>query len=149
VQVHAQLSLPRDARYVGLLRAVAQSVLADLDAPLDASQDIQLALTEACGNVIRHATETAEYRVMLHVREDGCEVEVADSGPGFDPPDLSSPPVAIDLESGRGVQLMNALVDDLEFHCDGDATRVRLVKHWAQPRTPRGGESVTISLEAR
>lgn len=132
MEIRMQLSLPRDARYVGLLRTVSKCILDDFGVPAHETEDVQLALTEACANVIRHAHDTFDYSVSLLATEDGCEVEVIDLGPGFDPPAPDAPAAAGHYESGRGVQLMRALVDDLQFIRQQHATRVRLVKRWTQ-----------------
>jgi serine/threonine-protein kinase RsbW len=133
VLVRMQLSLPRDSRYVGLLRNVADCILGDLHAPEEAKEDIRLAVTEACANAVKHAVDSSEYTVALSVSEDGCEINVADFGPGFEPPtdladiELADPAV----ETGRGLLLMQALVDDLRFNREGEGTELTLVKRWS------------------
>lgn len=142
--VRMQLALPRDARHVSLMRDVAECVLSGFEVPGDAVDDVKLAVTEACANAVRHASGSAEYAVRLGVSDSECEIEVIDTGPGFkagtvQPPDATgSPddaagataPNAAEFESGRGLVLVRALVDDLQFIREHNATRVRLVKRW-------------------
>jgi len=128
-----ELSLPRDPRLVTLVRHVISRILADLRAPADARDDIELAVTEACDNAVRHATSASQYQVALRVSTDGCEVEIADPGPGLDPAALSQ---ATDgdpeeEESGRGLGLMQALVDDVTLVGHEKGTRLRLNKRWS------------------
>ena len=125
--VKMQLSLPTEGRYVGMMRNVAQTVLTDVGVPDEANDDIQLAVTEACANAVRHS-DTGEYIVRLEVGDEGCEVEVVDLGTGFDVGDIRQQ--GEDLESGRGLWLMQALVDDLQFVRGDDGTHVRLRKQW-------------------
>jgi serine/threonine-protein kinase RsbW len=129
--VRIELHLPRDSRYVTILRTVAACLLRDMKVPDEPAHDVQLVLSEACGNVVRHAKDTLEYSVTLAVDDDGCEIEVRDLGPGFRPaaPGQPQDPAS---EAGRGLLLMRALVDDLQFIRGDDATRVRLVKRWPQ-----------------
>lgn len=133
-QIELQLTLPRDARYVGVLRRVAESLLSGLDVPQQSVDDVAVALSEACGNVIRHASGTSEYGVQLSVASDHCSIEVCDLGPGFDPDDLDGMPSELDdvpgAEQGRGFPLLKALMDDLEFVRTNDTTTVRLIKRW-------------------
>lgn len=133
-QIELQLTLPRDARYVGILRRVAESLLSGLDVPAESVDDVAVALSEACGNVIRHASGTSEYGVQLSVADDHCSIEVCDLGPGFDPSDLEEMPAELaDApvgEDGRGLPLLQALMDDLEFVREHDTTTVRLIKRW-------------------
>ncbi len=125
--VKMQLSLPTEARYVGMMRNVAQCVLEDLGVPEEASADVQLAVTEACANAVRHS-DVGEYSVHLAVGEQGCEVEVVDEGSGFEPADITER--GTEFENGRGLWLMQALVDDLQFVRGSDGTHVRLIKQW-------------------
>ncbi len=133
-QIELQLTLPRDARYVGILRRVSESLLRGLHVPQPSIEDVAVALSEACGNVIRHATGTHEYGVRLSVDADHCSIEVRDLGPGFDLEGLDEPPVELTggpgAEDGRGLGLLEALMDDLEFVREDDTTTVRLVKRW-------------------
>jgi serine/threonine-protein kinase RsbW len=134
VLISMELKLPRDARYVGVMREVASCILGQLDTPADVVSDVQIAVTEACANAVRHAVGTAEYSVRFGVAEDHCESEIIDVGPGFAPPALDvgdgDGPVDIDSESGRGLVLIRALVDDLEFVSDGGGSRIRLTKRF-------------------
>lgn len=127
-QITLDLNLPRDARFVPVLRHVSESLLDGLLVPRESIDDVALALSEACGNVIRHADDTTEYGVRLSVDDDGCEIEVRDLGPGFEPEALTE--VLDEPESGRGIPLIEALMDDLEFTRTDTTTTVRLVKRW-------------------
>ena len=125
--VKMQLSLPTEARYVGMMRNVAQCVMSDVGVPDEANEDVQLAVTEACANAVRHS-DTGEYSVRLEVGDEGCEVEVVDLGSGFEPAEIKQQ--GEEFESGRGLWLMQALVDDLQFVRGDDGTHVRLRKQW-------------------
>lgn len=141
MRVQMELTLPREARYVAMMREVARCVLDQLDTPPEAISDVQLAVTEACANAVRHAVGTAAYWVHVDVGDGSCDIEITDTGPGFDPG--SGPvsddaeldtgvPDATDLEreSGRGLLLIGALVDDLEVTRDGECNSVRLTKRF-------------------
>jgi serine/threonine-protein kinase RsbW len=131
--IRMELSLPRDARYVGMLRDVADCILTDLNAPTGAKEDIELAVTEACANAVRHASGATGYTVTLSVGDNRCEVEVADLGPGFALEAVRrarSTTIDLDDEQGRGLVLIEALVDDCEFVAQERGTRLRLIKEW-------------------
>lgn len=131
--VKMQLSLPTEARYVGMMRNVAQSVMTDIGAPGDATEDVELAVTEACANAVRHS-DVGEYIVHLNVDDAVCHVEIVDSGGGFDPSSVPAPDSDSEaLEGGRGLYLMQHLVDDMEFVRDVDGTHLRLTKRWGEP----------------
>jgi serine/threonine-protein kinase RsbW len=141
-QLELQLTLPRDARYVGILRRMADSLLRGLDVPGASVDDVAVALSEACGNVIRHAEGTDEYGLRLSVEAHQCSIEVCDLGPGFDADAMAEDAAALDevaaAEDGRGLQLLQALMDDLEFVRGEDTTTVRLIKRWEAVGLGRG-----------
>ncbi len=124
--VRVWLDLPRDARWVPSVREVAGSLLQTAGTPDADVADVQLALTEACANVVRHAVGTDSYSVGLAIDPAGCEVEIVDRGPGFE--EDAAGDSADYAESGRGLDLMRALVDDLEVRTDPGTTRLVLRK---------------------
>jgi serine/threonine-protein kinase RsbW len=145
-QIELHLTLPRDARYVGLLRHVADSLLRGLNVPAESVDDVAVALSEACGNVIRHADGTDEYGVRLSVDAHQCSIEVCDLGPGFAVEAMAEDAASLDdiaaAEDGRGLPLLQALMDDLEFVREEDTTTVRLIKRWEAVGLERGAAEV-------
>ncbi|MGY1753855.1 ATP-binding protein [Blastococcus sp. SYSU D01042] len=127
--------LPRDARSLPLMRGLLRQALEHLDVSTQTIEEIVLALTEACANVVQHAGEFEEYQVDVAITDDLCHISVLDDGQGFDF-DQTSAPAGSPLESGRGLVLMNALVDDLEFTRSEDGRhRVELQKRLrAEPK---------------
>jgi serine/threonine-protein kinase RsbW len=128
VHVRVELSLPRDASYVPLTRNVAACLMDDMGVPDEAAEDVKVALSEACANVVRHAEGAHGYSVSLEVTPAGCEIEVIDLGAGF--ATNAQGQIDTDAEDGRGILLMRALVDDFQFLRERNATKVRLVKRW-------------------
>ncbi|MBS1568569.1 MAG: ATP-binding protein [Bacteroidetes bacterium] len=86
--------------------------------------NILIALTEAVNNAIHHgnALDPAK-QVQLGYVMDGDKVTfvVSDEGPGFDHEHLPDPtdPQNIEKPHGRGVFLMRALADSVEFSDNG------------------------------
>lgn len=146
--VRMDLTLPRDARFVGTMREVAGCILHELRAPEEAVDDVKLAVTEACANAVRHAVGTAEYSVRVHIGRQTCEIEILDTGPGFVPTPDDARMADPESESGRGLHLIRALVDDCEFRRDGEANTVRLVKRWEREGLPTGDEGLPADLRS-
>lgn len=123
------ICLPRDAETVGLVRNVIANALLAFGVTEECSDDIKLALTEACNNVIDHASADDEYEVRLEVDEERCTMSVVNTGIGFDAaalagvmPDPTSP-------RGRGVAIMRAVMDGVELTSEPSTrTIVNLVK---------------------
>jgi serine/threonine-protein kinase RsbW len=76
--------------------------------------DVQLAITEACANVIDHAADTDTYDVKVELAADRCAITVLDQGGGFDAAAVPERPED-DSDVGRGLLLMRALVDNIAF----------------------------------
>ncbi len=105
---------------VPVMRRVLGDTLRRLGVDEESVYDILLAATEACTNVLTHGgRHLPEYAVMTSLGPVGCQVEVADEGVGVAPRDVraaASPPrepVAQLPESGRGLAVMRAFVDDV------------------------------------
>ncbi|MEA2460933.1 MAG: serine/threonine-protein kinase RsbW [Actinomycetota bacterium] len=127
MQILFTVVLPRDEVTVPLIRHIVRDSLLKIGATRDCVGDIELALTEACSNVLHHAkTNPSEYQVTVDVDDGSCDIKITDAGTGFDAAKVA---VAGDLaESGRGITLMKALVDDLKFVSNDRGTVVHLAK---------------------
>lgn len=132
MEITLTLALPRDALSVPVVRRVLTGSLNTLGIENECISDIELALAEACSNVLHHATSEEEYEVSVDIAGSTCLIEVADRGTGFDATQHGHQDAHESAESGRGIQLMRALVDRVSFeHHDGDGTVVRLEKELA------------------
>jgi serine/threonine-protein kinase RsbW len=122
------LCLPRDETSVPFVRHLLRSTLLRLGIEGACVNDIEIALSEACTNVLRHAGIEDEYEVEIEVDDRRCKLTVSDAGGGFEYLPGSAEVSAIPSEGGRGIQLMRALVDGLHFQSDGPGTIVELTK---------------------
>jgi serine/threonine-protein kinase RsbW len=115
-----RLSLPAKARNIAVVRRALEAIAEELALPRRLVEDMRLAVTEACTNVVRHAYEGAEaddasaMRVDLLPHAGGMRVVVEDRGRGLGPsPDASGP--------GLGLPLIAKLTTKLEVsHGAGD-----------------------------
>ena len=115
MRISFTLRLPRDQLSVPIVRHICRSALLELGVGTPCLADIELAVTEACTNVLKHAQGTnLQYEVEVEVNEDACEIRVIDAGVGFFSTD-AFPQASGSAEQGRGLHLMRALVDDLQF----------------------------------
>jgi serine/threonine-protein kinase RsbW len=104
--------LPRQRHTVPAARALAEQTLRDARVEPEVIDELSLALSEACTNVVRHAWGD-EYRVDVRLDGDTCTIVVEDDGFGFVPPVTPEMPPP-EADSGRGLALMTALVDELD-----------------------------------
>ena len=128
--------LPVDEQSVPLVRGLLRQALEHLGVAETGIQEIVLALTEACANVVKHAGEHDEYEVDVDIDDRMCRITVLDNGGGFDVDSVSSTPPGSPLDGGRGLLLMRALVDRLQFKADGDG-RHRVILEKQLPDQPK------------
>lgn len=115
MEIKFTLQLPRDALSVPVVRRVLNSSMKTLGVSDDCLNDIEIALTEACTNVLDHAAQGDEYEVVAGLDDSMCVIEVVDTGRGFDAEQLGHADAEPTAEQGRGIQLIRALVDRVHF----------------------------------
>ncbi|MGY2065660.1 ATP-binding protein [Blastococcus sp. SYSU DS0619] len=120
MNIDFSVRLPTDADSVPLVRGLLREALDRLDVPQQVVEEITLALTEACANVVDHAAGHAAYQVDVAIDDELCRISVLDDGPGFDVDAATVPEVFPLDDRGRGLVLMQALVDRLQFVQDDD-----------------------------
>lgn len=129
------LALPRDPRYVVMARKVTRSMLGEFGVPEGVIEEVELALTEACSNAVRHAVGSSSYGVTVKADEHGCDIQVVDGGPGFSVSrDGDWTPAN---EHGYGLFLIDSLVDEVSFDRRAEGMAVQLWKSW--PTAGAGG----------
>ena len=115
MEIKFTLLLPRDELSVPVVRRVLRASMTTLGVDETCVDDIEVALTEACTNVLDHAQGDDEYQVVAGVDDNQCVIDVVDTGRGFDGERLGQAEAAPSAEEGRGIQLIRALVDRVQF----------------------------------
>jgi serine/threonine-protein kinase RsbW len=119
MEIQMTLHLPRDAVSVPVGRQVLDSCLETLGVAPDIRADIALALSEACANVVQHAGLGEEYEVQVSAGDRRCAIEVVNGEPAPGGFAVTDEPVAITAESGRGLKIIEAVVDNLQLTGNG------------------------------
>ena len=122
MEIKMVLYLPRDAASVPVSRQVLDGCLETLGVAPDTRNDIALALSEACANVIQHAGPGDEYEVLARARNGQCVIEVvntADGGGQAPGSPVNGDPVPATAEHGRGLKIIDAVVDNLQLTGNG------------------------------
>jgi len=123
------LGLPHDELSVPVVRRICSGSLRVLGVDPEDISDLELAISEACGNVLRHAGDGSEYAVTVVIDDTSCAIEVVDRGEGLDPNALDAALPEPGAEAGRGIGLMQSLVDSVRFTSSPrEGTVVRLTK---------------------
>jgi serine/threonine-protein kinase RsbW len=118
-----RLNLAARAENVPLVRSMLGGLAQTLDMPAERVEDVKLAVTEACTNVVRHAYSDQD-RGRIDVAADpdpeGLVIVVSDTGRGMVPNPTGGGP-------GLGLPLIAALTDGLEIEQEpGCGSRLRM-----------------------
>jgi serine/threonine-protein kinase RsbW len=93
--------------------------------------EVEMALREALANAIIHGCKKDTNKMVQFCvacdESRGLLIVVRDPGPGFDPSSIPSPVVGENVysEHGRGIYLINQLMDEVRFEHGGTEIRMR------------------------
>jgi serine/threonine-protein kinase RsbW len=112
-----RLTMPARPEYLILARLALAGIAREVAMSEAVLADLKLAVTEACGNAVRHAypAENGVVRVVYEVRPDMIEITVEDEGAGVALSELPADPLAEEdlAESGMGLAIIRAVTDEL------------------------------------
>jgi len=115
MELSLALTLPRDEQTVPVARHIARNAMEQVGVEPDCVYDFELALSEACTNVLLHSGPGDQYVVRLDMDGGIGRIRVIDVGHGFDSARLQATDALPEAERGRGLGLMHALVDRVQF----------------------------------
>lgn len=119
-----------------LVRQAIDGAARELGASTDVIDDLKLAVTEACSNVVKYAYRGSpgQLEVSLDPAEDGFSVFIQDGGAWLDrdPADGEA--------GGLGIPLMEAVTRDFDLGSNGHGTTVRLEFALNRPAPGDGAE---------
>jgi serine/threonine-protein kinase RsbW len=127
------LRIPPLTEYVRVARNAADTIADMINLSLDDRAAVKLAVGEACNNAVIHSTPIPPaahgwVEVVLHVTADALEIEVINPGAGFRPERAARtmPPPEEMTEQGRGIPLMELLMNSVVYESRGGHTIVRM-----------------------
>jgi serine/threonine-protein kinase RsbW len=131
-----RLTFPAKPDYLLLARLTLSGLARELPLGDELVADLKLAVTEACGNAVRHAYVgvNGDVSVVFAIDDRRLVMTVEDRGEGIRAPEsIAAAAEAPDgpLESGMGMPIIRAIVDELSVEQgeDGRGTVVRMVKY--------------------
>jgi serine/threonine-protein kinase RsbW len=129
--VELDLTLPADADAISPVVERIMKTVTEMGCAAGSEFEIELALREALANAVEHGGgNDPSKQVQCCVacdKERGMLIIVRDPGQGFDPASIPSPVVGRNLLStgGRGIYLINQLMDDVRFERGGTEIHMR------------------------
>jgi anti-sigma regulatory factor (Ser/Thr protein kinase) len=120
--------IPADIASIAVVRAAICAALRDNGWGEDASNRVVLAASEAVANAVEHGSQEGELvEIVYQVGDEDTQVRVLDSGgtsPWTPPAEPPTPPST--ATRGRGLAIIRALAQKVEFRPAGHGTELRL-----------------------
>ena len=140
-----QLHVPSSTENLSMIRDFVGSVGERAGFSKGDLVKLELAVDEACANVIEHAygsDTTREVTVKAILDPDAVQIRIIDNGRGFDPAAVSD----ADLESlirqrksgGLGMRLIKSLMDEVQYEIvPGEKNELRMLKRLRRSDSPK------------
>lgn len=137
VQIKAKtfsLEIESDTRCLSKVERLSEEVARYVHMDESDGDDLGIVTTELVNNAIHHGNKNNPEKkvvVSFSVNQDRLELRIKDEGNGFNPDKLKDPlaPENLMNESGRGIFLIRALMDSLEFKFYDSGTETIVTKN--------------------
>ena len=129
-----KFSVPGKPEYVGTVRLAISSLANCAGFDIEAVEDIKVAVSEACTNVVCHGKPDREecYEVACEVGDERIIIYVIDRAGGYDTAKYQRPVMDCDCpkEGGLGIFIIKALMDEVDIFSElGMGTSIKMVKY--------------------
>lgn len=121
-KIEVNIKVPNQTRYLGLIGKIGEDIARTLRRYKGDREElayhINLVLTEAMANAIRHANDgdpDKEVHVAIVIHDMNLNIKVFDQGQGFDICSLPKPDFDNLDEHGRGIYIIRTLMDKVSY----------------------------------
>ena len=150
---YRELTVPGRAADLPVVLDFVETVCAGAGVRAELWFDLQLAVEEACANVIEHAYggKGGDLVITFTARERDVVITVLDHGRPFAPEQVVATDMSVPLTQrrigGLGLHLMHQLMDEVHFDFAEGSNTLVMVKHDALTGHPAG--TVDLTSEGR
>ena len=137
IKKHNSIVLPNDTQEVPRLNTFVSDMCNSLDAPLNVTAQVQLAVEEAVVNVMDYAYPAGtrgELTVEVQADDEQLQFIIRDTGIPFDPtttPEIDTTLSAKDRPiGGLGIHLVRQIMDDVQYRRIGEFNVLTLIKKY-------------------
>ncbi|MDD3167862.1 MAG: ATP-binding protein [Eubacteriales bacterium] len=129
-----KFSIPGKPEYVGTVRLAISSLANSAGFDIEAVEDIKVAVSEACTNVVCHGSPNREecYEVACEVGDGRIIISIVDHAGGYDTAKYQKPltDCSCPKEGGLGIFIIKALMDEVDIFSElGMGTSIKMVKY--------------------
>ena len=132
-----ELKLPILPNMELIATQTAEVIARHMNLTEDQTGEISMALIEACINAFEHSKTDNNVFIHFLIEEDSLVMKVIDQGIGFDKTKVEIPKIENKIgkderKRGWGLQLIQELMDSVEFESNSDGTTVTMKKNIKQ-----------------
>ncbi len=132
------LRIPSQTDNLEIIREFVTRIARKVGFREEETSKIELAVDEACTNVIEHAYNKDEHKlidIVIQIDPQKFTILITDQGKGFDHKKIYKPDMKKYLEEmrvgGLGIYLMQTLMDEIDFDVvGGRKNQVKMVKYF-------------------
>lgn len=130
------LQVPSSTENLALIREFVSSTASQAGFTENEVGKLELAVDEACANVIEHAyghDVSKEVVVRVRLNEEALNIDIEDTGSGFDPDSVNQEEleqlISKRKTGGLGMRLMKTLMDEVHYEIEpGKKNALHLMK---------------------
>ena len=135
------LQVPSSTENLALIREFVSSAASQAGFDKKDIAKLELAVDEACANVIEHAyghDVSKEVVVRATLADDALSIDIEDTGDGFDPKTINQEEleqlISKRKTGGLGMRLMKSLMDEVRYEIEpGKKNALHLMKRLKKP----------------
>ncbi len=121
-RIEVDIKVPNQTRYLSLIGRIGEDIARTLKRYQGDREElayhINLVLTEAMTNAIRHANEgdpDKEVHITITIEDRSLNIKVYDEGQGFDVCSIAPPDFKSLEEHGRGIFIIRTIMDQVTY----------------------------------
>ncbi len=130
------IKVPNQTRYLSLIGKIGEDIANTIRRYRGDRQElayqVNLVLTEAMSNAILHAPleggEVHQIHINIAIINDNLHIKVYDRGQGFDPAALPTPDFKGLEEGGRGIFIIQSIMDTVTCRKDNGGHVIEMIK---------------------
>ena len=129
-----ELKLPIIENMELVATQTAEVVSKHMKLETDKTNEISLALIEACINAFEHSETKSEVYIHFIISEENLTIKVIDKGKGFDSSKISIPNIENKIGSdekkrGWGIMLIKEVMDSVNYESNEEGTTLTMIKN--------------------
>lgn len=134
--IQVDVIVPTHTKYLDLIGSVGERIVKEVEnfsGDREAlAYQLNLVLTEATANVIKHANDSNHkdtVRISIHLQDGELTIKVYDHGQGFDLDSVPAPDFDHPKEGGMGLFFIRSMMDSVTYKRQGDCNVLEVVKY--------------------